>query len=91
NNELMRIELDLLVERHEQSQLQIASYQQLTARYYDSKVKSREFEVGDLVLQQVLPNNKKHGASVFGISWERPYIIDAIIQAGMYKLGFTGG
>ncbi|PON72946.1 hypothetical protein PanWU01x14_060960, partial [Parasponia andersonii] len=37
NKTLMRIELDLLEERCEQSQLRIASYQQRTTRYYNSK------------------------------------------------------
>ncbi|PON77224.1 hypothetical protein PanWU01x14_028430 [Parasponia andersonii] len=70
NNTLMRIELDLLEERREQSQLQIASYQQRTTRYYNSKFRSRGFEVGDLILRQVLPNNRDHGVGVFGPSWE---------------------
>ncbi|PON92320.1 Ribonuclease H-like domain containing protein, partial [Trema orientale] len=91
NNALMRIELDLLEERHEQSQLRVASYQQRTARYYNSKVKAREFGVGDLVLRQVLPNTKEQGAGVFGPSWEGPYVIDAVIRPETYKLAHTGG
>ncbi|PON50823.1 hypothetical protein PanWU01x14_220600, partial [Parasponia andersonii] len=77
-------------ERCEQSQLRVASYQQRTARYYNSKVRRRGFEVGDLILRQVLPNNKEHGAGVFGPSWEGPYVIDAIIRPGTYKLARTG-
>ena len=91
NNVLMRVELDLLEERREQSQLRVASYQQRTARYYNSKVKNREFKLGDLVLRQVLPNTKEHGAGVFGPSWEGPYVIDAVIRSGTYKLARTGG
>ncbi|PON64394.1 hypothetical protein PanWU01x14_124630 [Parasponia andersonii] len=51
NNALMRIELDLLEKRCEQSQLWIALYQQGTTQYYNFKVKNRYFEVGDLVLR----------------------------------------
>ncbi|PON72884.1 hypothetical protein PanWU01x14_063530, partial [Parasponia andersonii] len=60
NDVLLRVELDLLEERREQSQLRIASYQWRTTRYYNSKVKGRHFEIGDLVLRRVLPNNREH-------------------------------
>ncbi|PON69908.1 hypothetical protein PanWU01x14_083720, partial [Parasponia andersonii] len=90
NDVLLRIELDFLEERREQSQLQIASYQQYTARHYNSKVKSRHFEVSDLVLLRVLPNNKEHGVGVFGPSWEGPYIIDDVLRPGTYKLARIG-
>ncbi|PON57324.1 Ribonuclease H-like domain containing protein, partial [Parasponia andersonii] len=91
NDVLLRIELDLLEERREQSQLRIASYQQCTARHYNSKVRSRHFEVGDLVLRRVLPNNKEHGAGIFAPSWEGPYVIDNVIRPGTYNLASIGG
>ncbi|PON37950.1 hypothetical protein PanWU01x14_316300 [Parasponia andersonii] len=91
NDVSLRIELDLLEERREQSQLRIASYQRRTARYYNSRVKSRHFEVGDLVLRRVLPNNKEHGAGVFGPSWEGPYVINDVIRPGTYHLARIGG
>ncbi|PON74703.1 hypothetical protein PanWU01x14_047620, partial [Parasponia andersonii] len=49
---LIRIDLDLLEERREQSQLQIVSYHQCTARCLKPKV-GRRF-VGKLVLRQDL-------------------------------------
>ncbi|PON71433.1 hypothetical protein PanWU01x14_072300 [Parasponia andersonii] len=91
NNALIRIELDLLEERREQSQLRIVSYQQCIAQYYNSKVRRRGFEVGDLVLRQVLSNNKEHDTGVFGPFWEGTYVIDAVIRPGTYKLARTGG
>ena len=91
NQELQRIELDLIEEKRDQSQLKIASYQQRTARYYNSKVRNREFKLGDLVLRKVTPNTEVRGAGVLGPTWEGPYRIAKIIRPGSYKLQYTSG
>ena len=62
NEELMKSELDLLEEKRELAKLRIASYQQRAARYYNSKVKVKQFQLGDLVLRKVLQNTKEVGA-----------------------------
>ena len=56
NKVLTENEFDLLEEKRELAKLKIASYQQLAMRYYNSKVKVKRFQPGDLVLRKVLPN-----------------------------------
>ena len=53
---LQRRELNFLEEKQHDSQLQVAVYQHRTAKYFNSKVKPRRFQVGDLVLRKVLQN-----------------------------------
>uniref|UniRef100_A0A2N9ERU6 Uncharacterized protein n=1 Tax=Fagus sylvatica TaxID=28930 RepID=A0A2N9ERU6_FAGSY len=53
NNSQLRLNLDLLDEARDQVEVKTKAYQQRMARYYDRRVKHREFEVGDLVLRKV--------------------------------------
>lgn len=43
NDALMRLRLDLIVEYCNKAQLRIALYQQRAKKYFDSRVRSREF------------------------------------------------
>ena len=53
---LQRRELDLLKEKRRDLQLQVVAYQRLTAWYFNSKVKTKRFQEGDLILKRVLHN-----------------------------------
>jgi hypothetical protein len=53
NNSQLRMNLDLLDEARDQAEVRTRAYQQRMARYYDRRVKHREFKVGDLVLRKV--------------------------------------
>ena len=61
-----RLQLDLLEEIRTHSQERLVAYQQRTTRYYNSKVKARPFQVGDLVLRKVMPHTKIASHGVFG-------------------------
>ena len=78
--------LDLVDERREQSQLQVAAYQQKVARYFNSKVRERKFNVGDLVLRRVFLNTRDQAAGVLGPNWEGPYQIEEVLHPGTNKL-----
>ena len=51
NDEALRLNLDLLDEKHEQVLRRTEDYQRKTARYYNQKVKPRSYMSGDLVLK----------------------------------------
>ena len=51
---LQQRKLDFLEEKRCYSQLRLVAYQCRTARYFNSKVKPRRFQVEDLVLRKVL-------------------------------------
>ena len=63
NDEALRLNLDLLDEKHEQVLRRTEDYQRKTARYYNQKVKPKSYLPGDLVLKKLLParKNPAHG------------------------------
>ncbi|XP_074360291.1 uncharacterized protein LOC141700412 [Apium graveolens] len=67
-----RLHLDFLDEARMNSQLKLAPYQQIIARYFNKKVKSVPFKVEDLVLRKVMPNTKIANHGVLGANWEGP-------------------
>jgi len=86
NNQLLMDSLDLIEERRDQALLRIQNYQQAMARHYNSKVRPRQFAVGDLVLRKVFEGTKEPGAGKLGTNWEGPYRIIHIVRPGVYKL-----
>ena len=58
NEEVLRLNLDLLEEKHEQVLKQMEDYHRKTARYYDQMVKPRSYKSGDLVLKKTSANKE---------------------------------
>ena len=54
NDEVMRLQLNLVDEVRATIEQRLARYQNLMAKHYNSKVKPRDFQVGDLVLRKVI-------------------------------------
>ncbi|KAG7594217.1 Retrotransposon gag domain [Arabidopsis thaliana x Arabidopsis arenosa] len=75
NSKLLEDVLDTIDERRDQSLIRLQNYQQLTARYYNSKLKNRPLNIGDFVLRRVFDNTKEEGTGKLGINWEGPYQI----------------
>ena len=86
NNQLLSDTLDLIEERRDQALLRIQNYQQAMARHYNSKVRPRQFAVGDLVLRRVFEGTKEPDAGKLGTNWEGPYRIIHVVRPGVYKL-----
>ncbi|KAG7567917.1 Reverse transcriptase domain [Arabidopsis thaliana x Arabidopsis arenosa] len=86
NSAMLDDSLDTINERRDQALIRIQNYQQAAARYYNSKVKSRPFFVGDYVLRRVFDNKKEEGACKLGINWEGPYIVTEVVRNGVYRL-----
>lgn len=84
NDDQMNLNLDLVDERRDQAQLHNASYQQCVARYYNSRVKHRAFQVGDLVLRKVMLATRKPLDGSLGPTWEGPYLVVDIVRPGTY-------
>jgi len=53
NNEVMRLQLDLVDEVRATTEQRLARYQDLMAKHYNSKVRCKDFQVEDLVLRMV--------------------------------------
>ena len=63
NTEQLRLNLDLIDEVRMDAEHRTAKYKNLMARQYDAMVKSRHFNIGDLVLKKVslATKNPAHG------------------------------
>ena len=79
-------ELDFLEEKRHDLQLQVVAYQRCTTRYFNSKVKIRRFQVGGLVLREVL-----HNKGALDLGWEGPFKIVEVLTPGAYKLSHLSG
>ena len=81
--------LDFLEESREKASLRVATHQQKVACYFNSKVRDRKFQVGDLVLTKVFIRDPTAG--VLGPNWEGPYQIEQVLPPDTYKLSRLNG
>ena len=54
NEEAIRLQLDLVDEVRAKAEQRLARYQNLMVKHYNSKVRHRDFQVGDLVLRKIM-------------------------------------
>ena len=54
NNNVMRLQLDLIDEVRTTIEQRLTRYQDLMAKHYNSKVRHKDFKVGDLILRKVM-------------------------------------
>ncbi|KAG7591503.1 Integrase catalytic core [Arabidopsis thaliana x Arabidopsis arenosa] len=86
NSELMVDVIDTIEERRDRALVRMQNYQSAAARYYNSNVRNRHFDVGTLVLRKVQQNTTEDGAGKLGINWEGPYRITHVVRNGVYRL-----
>ena len=63
NEEILRLNLDLLEEKREQALKRAEDYHRKTTKYYDRRVKPSSFKPDDLVLKKLLPARTPHTGS----------------------------
>ena len=51
----------------------LARYQDLMAKHYNSRVRHRDFHVGDLILRKVTGATRDPSQGKLGPNWEGPY------------------
>ena len=54
NDEAMRLELDLLDKVRTIAEQRMARYQDIMAKHYNSRVRHKDFQVGDFILRTVM-------------------------------------
>ena len=81
SNASMEDVVDLLNEARDVALARSAVYQQSLRNYHSRRVRSRTFDVGDLVLR--LKQKAHHKLSP---PWEGPYIIAEVLGNGAYRL-----
>ena len=86
NEEVLRLNLDLLEEKSEQVLKCAEDYHRKTTRYHDRRVRPRSYKPNDLVLKKLLPARKDPTHKKLGPNWEGPYIVSHVVRPGNYEL-----
>ena len=86
NEEALRLQLDLVDEVQATEEQRLAQYQNFMAKYYNSNIRHRDFQVGDLVLRKVMAIAKDPSQGKLGPNWEGPYRITSWQRKGTYHL-----
>ena len=73
NDEAMRLQLSLVDEVRAIAKQRLARYQDLMANHYNSKVRHKDFQVGDLILRKVTGATSDPSQGKLGPNWEGPY------------------
>ena len=73
NDEAMRLQLDLVDEIRVAAEQRLARYQDRMTKHYNSRVRHRDFQVGDLVLRKVMGTARDTTQGKLDPNWERPY------------------
>ena len=72
NKEAMRLQLDLVDEARATAEQRLVQYQNLMSKHYNTKVRHRDFQIGDLVLRKVIGAAKDPSQGKLGPNWEGP-------------------
>ena len=86
NEETLCLQLDLVDEVRATAEQRLARYQNLMAKYYNSNVRHRDFQVGYLVLRKVIGAAKDPSQRKLGPNWEGPYKITSWQRKSTYHL-----
>ena len=86
NDEAMRLQLDLVDEIKAAAKQRLTRYQDRMAKHYNSRVRHRDFQVGDLVLRKVMGVAKDPTQGKLGPNWEGPYRVTSWQRKGTYHL-----
>ena len=87
----MRLQLDLMDELRTTAEQRLARYQNRMVQYYNSRVRHRDFQVGDLVLRRVMGTARDPTQGKLGPNWEGPYRITSWQRKGTYHLETIDG
>ncbi|KAL0434376.1 UNVERIFIED_CONTAM: hypothetical protein Slati_2771900 [Sesamum latifolium] len=83
NESLLRENLDLIEELREKAFMCIQRYKNIMINSYNKRVRSRSFQVGNLVLRRA---DTLKPVGKLDPTWEGPYKVTSIIDKGAYEL-----
>ena len=83
SNEERRVKLDLIDEAREEAKIKAEAVKRRVERQYNSKVKIRQFQFGDLVMRKAHPYEIE---SKLSPKWTGPFRVNKAKGNGSYKL-----
>ena len=91
NDKAMWLQLDLIDEIRSAAEQRLARYQDRMARHYNSRVRHRDFQVGDLVLRKVMGATRDPTQGKLDPNWEESYRVTSWQRKGTYHLETIDG
>ena len=91
NDEAMQLQLDLVDEVRPIAKQRLARYQDRMTKHYNSWVRHRDFQIGDLILRKVMGTTKDPTQGKLGPIWEGPYRVTSWQRKGTYHLETMDG
>ncbi|GKU93606.1 hypothetical protein SLEP1_g7183 [Rubroshorea leprosula] len=91
NGQLLRENLDLVEEVREMARIRNMAHQSRVAKFYNKRVRARQFQVGDLVLRKAGLTNAYSHMGKLAPNWEGPYMVIDIKRPGCYQLADLQG
>ncbi|GKV40452.1 hypothetical protein SLEP1_g48097 [Rubroshorea leprosula] len=86
NEQLLRENLDFVEEIREMSRIKNMAHQSCVAKFYNKRVRARQFQVGDLVLRKAGLTNTHSHMGKLAPNWEGPYMVVRVKRPGSYML-----
>ncbi|KAK3012405.1 hypothetical protein RJ639_012054 [Escallonia herrerae] len=91
NDAGLRGNLDLLDETRDQVAMRLAAYQHRVAKFFDKRVRSHTFRIGDLVLRRMDVSIPRDAIGKLSPNWEGPYSVIKLGGPGSYQLETLDG
>ncbi|GKV33443.1 hypothetical protein SLEP1_g41961 [Rubroshorea leprosula] len=91
NERLLRENLDFIEEVREMSRIRNVAHQNRVAKFYNKRVRARQFQVGDLVLRKAGLTNTQSHMGKLAPNWEGPYMVVRVKRPGSYMLADIHG
>ncbi|XP_071916134.1 uncharacterized protein [Coffea arabica] len=90
NEDQLRLNLDLLEQRREETAIRMAKYKGQVVRHYNARVRHLSFKPGDLVLRKNTVSRIR-GIGKLDPNWEGPYAVKEADRVGYCKLAHLCG
>ncbi|GLU23410.1 hypothetical protein SLE2022_394160 [Rubroshorea leprosula] len=91
NEQLLRENLDFVEKVREMSRIRNVAHQNRVAKFYNKRVRARQFQVGDLVLRKAGLTNTHSHMGKLAPNWEGPYMVVRVKRPGSYVLADIHG
>ncbi|GKU90818.1 hypothetical protein SLEP1_g4769 [Rubroshorea leprosula] len=91
NEQLLRENLDFVEEVREMSRIRNVAHQNRVAKFYNKRVRARQFQVGDLVLRKAGLTNTHSYMGKLAPNWEGPYMVVQVKRPSSYVLADIQG